>query len=87
MRLEACNFPLNITLDVRDQFLDSLRIGFLDKLRPPEASFSIGRLLRQNMPGKRLLGLYLPRPGLLKSLGRSSIGFQFWHVILLLKKC
>ncbi len=82
MRLETCNLSSNITLDVWNQLLDSLRIGFLDKLRSPQAPFTIGRFLRQNMPGKCLLGPYLPRPGLLKSLCCSSIGFQFWHVAL-----
>ncbi len=73
-----CNCPLNI----RDQLLNPLGISFFDELRSSEATFSIRRFLRQNMPGKGPFGLNLPCPGLLKSLCRSSISLYFRHDLL-----
>jgi hypothetical protein len=60
-------------------------IRFLNELWGSETSLSIGRFLRQDMASKSPFSLYLSGSGLLKALCRPSVGFQFWHTLLLLK--
>jgi len=80
----AERFAVQEKSEIGNQLLGSLHVRPLKGLGSSEATLPVGRLLGQDVASKGLLGLQLPRSRLSKSLGRPSIGFQFWHTNLLL---
>ena len=70
-------------LHVRNQLRNIAMVGLVDKHRLAQFALPLGAFLGQNMAGEGLVPTDFSGAGFAKTLGRTSVGFNLWHVTLL----